>query len=85
MIEETLERNKLSLLATPGVERVAILEAENGLPAIFVFVRELTPEIASKLPVELEGFPVRIVTAVEPVAGEELRGLWRGTRPEEIG
>lgn len=84
MIEETLERHKLSLLAIPGVERVDILEEENGLPAIFIFVKELNGKLKEKLPDQLEGFPVRVVVAVEPVAGEELRRLWRGT-PEELG
>lgn len=84
MIEETLERHKLSLLAIAGVERIDIIEEENGLPAIFIFVKELNGNLKEKLPDHLEGFPVRVVVAEEPVAGEELRRLWRGT-PEELG
>lgn len=83
-IEEALAKHELSLLAIPGVERVGIFEDKIGLPVIFIFVKELTPDLQGKLPYRIEGFPVKVTVAVEPVADEELRRLWRG-KPEELG
>jgi hypothetical protein len=84
-IEEALEKHELTLLAIPGVEKVGIGEDENRLPVILILVKELTADLQGKLPTQLEGFPVKVTVAVEPLASEELRALWRGGKPEELG
>ena len=54
-----LERHKGELMAVPGV--VGMAEGRcNDEPCIKVYVKEKTPEIAAKVPSELEGFPVSV-------------------------
>lgn len=54
-----LERHRNELMAIPGVTGVAEGRCD-GRPCIKVYVTEKTPEIAGKIPAEIEGFPVSV-------------------------
>ena len=66
-LEQVQESHTKDLMAIPGVVGTAIGQAENGSPAILVFVEEKTDEITRKVPTELEGYPVRIQVTGEIV------------------
>jgi hypothetical protein len=57
-IENVLEANRESLMSIPGVVGVGIGGSETS-PFIAVMLRESTPELKSKLPSRLGGFPVQ--------------------------
>jgi hypothetical protein len=56
-IEEALKQHTDQLMNLPGVVGVAIGESE-GKPCIKVLIVQKTPELANKIPSNLEGFPV---------------------------
>lgn len=56
-IQDVLKKNTDPLMSIPGVVGVAVGERA-GRPCILVLVREKTSEIMTKIPAELEGFPV---------------------------
>lgn len=56
-IQEVVKKNTDHLMSVSGVVGVAVGE-RGGHPCIFVLVAQKTPEIMTKIPSELEGFPV---------------------------
>jgi hypothetical protein len=60
-IEQVFARHHDRLMALPGVTGLGIGE-KNGIPAIVVMVRQLTPDLKARLPQRLESHPV----VVEP-------------------
>lgn len=56
-IQEVLNKNTEFLMSIPGVRGVAVGE-NGGKPCILVLVVKKTSEIMTKIPSELEGFPV---------------------------
>jgi hypothetical protein len=58
-IQDVLKKNTDHLMSVPGVLGVAVGE-RGGRPCILVLVVEKTSEIITKIPSELEGFPVVI-------------------------
>ena len=59
-IKDVKSRHEARLLSLPDVVSVGIGRDENGDPAIIVGLRRLNPETQSRLPTDLEGYPVRI-------------------------
>lgn len=59
-IAEVLRIHTDSLMALPGVQGVGQGE-QGGRPAVQVLVARLTPELRSRLPDELGGYPVQVV------------------------
>lgn len=59
-VTEIQEEYTKAFMAIPGVVGTAVGSAGNGLHYILVLVEELTPEIGTMLPKEIEGYPVRI-------------------------
>jgi hypothetical protein len=56
-IQDVLKKNTDDLMSIPGVQGVAVGE-RGGRPCILVLVVKKTSEIMTKIPSELEGFPV---------------------------
>ena len=67
-LREVKRRHEGSLLALPGVVSVGIGLDERGREAIVVGLDRPRPELAPRLPADLEGFPVRI-EVIGPVRG----------------
>lgn len=59
-IKDVKSRHEARLLSLPDVVSVGIGRDENGNPAIVVGLRRLNPVTESRLPTELEGYPVRV-------------------------
>jgi hypothetical protein len=59
-LNEVLAAHTPGLMALPGVVGTAESRTRDGKPCILVMVARLTPELRSRLPHELEGWPVRI-------------------------
>jgi hypothetical protein len=59
-IKQVMEAHVDELMAIPGVVGVAIGALDDGKPCIRVLVVEDNSEIRSKIPAELEGYPVVI-------------------------
>jgi hypothetical protein len=64
-IEEVLKEHAGELMSIPGVVGVYIGELTDGRPCIKVMVVKETPELESKIPSMLEGYPVVIVESGE--------------------
>jgi hypothetical protein len=56
-IDEAVKQHGSRLMAVPGVVGVAVSQCD-GKPCIRVLVVEKTPELVSKMPSTLEGYPV---------------------------
>jgi hypothetical protein len=69
-IQDVLKKNTDSLLSIPGVQGVAVGES-GGKPCILVLVNQKTPEIMTKIPSQLEGFPVVVeeTGTIRPLGG----------------
>jgi hypothetical protein len=59
-INDVKAQHQTRLLKLPGVVSVGIGQDENGKPAIIVGLEGPNPETQSKLPVELDGYSVRV-------------------------
>lgn len=59
-IKEVKSRHEARLLQLPDVVSVGIGRDENGNPAIIVGLNHSNPATESRLPAELEGYPVRL-------------------------
>jgi hypothetical protein len=59
-INKVVEEYSQKFMAIPGVVGVAVSELDDHTPCIWIMVKELTPEIESKVPKMLEGHPVVI-------------------------
>ena len=59
-IEAVLHDHTNALMSVPGVVGVFQGETDEGKPCIGVMVVKRTPEIESKVPDHLEGYPVEI-------------------------
>jgi hypothetical protein len=59
-IRDVKSRHEARLLTLPDVVSVGIGRDENGNQAIIVGLRRSNPATESRLPTELEGYPVRI-------------------------
>ena len=59
-IKEVKAKHQDRLLKLPGVISVGIGQDEDGQPAIIVGLKDPNPETQSKLPVALEGYPVKV-------------------------
>lgn len=58
-IRDVLKKNTDFLMSVPGVQGVAVGES-GGKPCILVLVVKKTSEIMTKIPSELQGFPVAV-------------------------
>jgi len=58
-IKEVKSRHEARLLQLPDVVSVGIGRDESGNPAIIVGLKRSNPATESRLPAELEGYPVR--------------------------
>jgi hypothetical protein len=56
-IDEAVKQHATRLMSVPGVVGVAVSKCD-GKPCIRVLVVEKTPELRSKIPSTLEGYPV---------------------------
>jgi hypothetical protein len=59
-LKDVKAQHEARLLDLPGVISVGIGQDEDGKPAIIVGLEGPNPETQAKLPVELEGYPVRV-------------------------
>jgi hypothetical protein len=59
-LTDVLATHTPQLMAIPGVVGTAESRTADGKPCILLMVARLTPELRAKLPLELEGWPVRI-------------------------
>lgn len=59
-LTEVLAAHTPGLMALPGVVGTAESRTADGKPCILVMLAKSSPELRSKLPRELEGWPVRI-------------------------
>ena len=66
-IEEVLDRHRDRLMAIPGVSGLGIGD-KDGNPAIVIMVRQLTPDLKTRLPRALEGHAVVVEQSGEIVA-----------------
>jgi hypothetical protein len=73
-INEVLNRHADRLMALPGVVGTGVGECQQRTPCVKVFVVKKTPELLSRVPATLEGFPV----VVEETG--EIRALDSGHR-----
>jgi hypothetical protein len=64
-INKVMESHTEELMSIPGVVGVYIGELTDGRPCIKVMVVKIAPELESKLPSMLEGYPVVIVESGE--------------------
>lgn len=55
---EVLNARSPELIAIPGVTAVAESRTRDGRPCVLILVVALTPELRSRLPRDLEGWPV---------------------------
>jgi hypothetical protein len=61
VLREVQERNENRVLAIPGVVGIGIGPTQDGKGLAFiVYVEKLTPEMRGRLPVDIEGIPVRL-------------------------
>ena len=63
-IEQALKKHEQRLMSMPGVEGVGITGTPDS-PAILVMVRQGARAIARQLPIQLEGYPVKVETTGE--------------------
>lgn len=70
-IQEVLKKNTDSLLSIPGVRGVAVGES-GGKPCILVLVNQKTTEVMTKIPAQLEGYPVVVeeTGTIRPLGGK---------------
>lgn len=66
-IEQVFDRHHDRLMAVPGVTGLGIGD-KDGKPAIVIMVRQLTPDLKTRLPEALEGHPVVVQQSGEIVA-----------------
>ena len=59
-IKEVKKRHENRLLQLPGVVSVGIGKDKNGIPAIVVGLKGSNPDTESRLPAQLEGYPVQV-------------------------
>ncbi len=59
-IMEVQEAHVKSLMSVEGVIGVYIGAKDDGAPCLRVMVKKKTPEVSSKIPSDLEGYPVEI-------------------------
>lgn len=57
---EVLADRSPALMAVPGVTAVAESRTPDGKPCVLILVVKLTPELRSRLPRDLDGWPVLI-------------------------
>jgi hypothetical protein len=58
-VKDVLERHSRDIMSIPGV--VGTAEGKcGGKPCIKVYVEKKTPELASRIPARIEGYPVEI-------------------------
>ena len=57
--EDVLVKNQDRLMAIPGVVGVGLGESQ-GAPAILVMVNQLTPELKTQIPRQLDGVNIKI-------------------------
>jgi len=70
-IKTVMDNHVKDLMAIAGVVGVAIGALDDGTPYIMVLVIEETDEISQKVPVTLEGHPVRVIVSgeIKPMQG----------------
>jgi hypothetical protein len=68
-IKTAMEAHTAELMSIPGVTGVAVGLTHEQKPCVIVLVVRLTKELRKKIPVEVEGHPVKIM-----VSGE-IRGM----------
>jgi hypothetical protein len=73
-IDAVVKRHTDRLMALPGVVGTGVGECQKRTPCVKVFVVKKTPELLSRVPTTLEGFPV----VVEETG--EIRALDSGHR-----
>lgn len=59
-LSEVLADRGAALMAIPGVTAVAESRTQDGRPCVLILVVTLSPELRSRLPRELDGWPVVI-------------------------
>jgi hypothetical protein len=59
-IKEVKARHAARLIILPGVVSIGIGRDEKGQPAIIVGLERSIPETEAQLPVQLEGYPVKV-------------------------
>ena len=64
-IAAVLADHSPELIRVPGVTAVAESRGEDGKPCVLILVVRLTPELRSRLPRTLEGWPVVIEASGE--------------------
>lgn len=74
-IQKAMEAHVDELMAIPGVVGVAIGALKGGRPCILVLVVKKTAENRSLIPVEIEGYPVKIEESgeIRPMPGDSAR------------
>lgn len=72
-IDAVVDRHAEELVALDGVSAVGVGIQVTGRPCVRIYVIELTAELRTLLPSDLEGHPVEIVVAGDfvPVAQED--------------
>lgn len=74
-IAAVLADHSPGLIAIPGVTAVAESRLPDGRPCVLILVARLTPELRSRLPRELEGWPVVVEES------GEIRAMPDSTKP----
>lgn len=67
-IDQVMQEHVASLMAIPGVTGVAIGEISDGKPCILILIVEHKKELLRKIPMSIDGYPVKIEVSgkIEP-------------------